>query len=190
MPASRSAAAERLSARSMSAKSSGGMPGWYPRDPSGYRERVAIVSEGQTPAEHADCRVRIAATGDVHCGRDGDREHWTAAFEGLGGRVDLILLAGDLTTHGEPEQAAILADAARDADVPVLAVLGNHDWHSNPRDEVAAALAAGHSSDGPVRALRRRGCAGAEVGVAGCRGCVGGAPGSHMPGWGEPLLRE
>jgi Icc-related predicted phosphoesterase len=150
---------------------------------------VAIVSEGQTPAEPADCRVRIAATGDVHCGREGDREHWTAAFEGLGGRVDLILLAGDLTTHGEPEQAAILADAARDAEVPVLAVLGNHDWHSNRRDEVAAAL-----SDGGIDVLDRDhrilDVAGAEVGVVGCKGFVGGFPGSHMPDFGEPLLRE
>ena len=36
----------------------------------------------------------------------------------LAGRVDLILLAGDLTTHGEPEQALVLADACRDLDVP------------------------------------------------------------------------
>ena len=42
-----------------------------------------------------------------------------------------MLLAGDLTTHGEPEQAQIVADAVRDLDVPVLTVLGNHDWHVN-----------------------------------------------------------
>jgi uncharacterized protein len=149
---------------------------------------MAIVSEGQ-PGEPAECRVRIAATGDVHCGRDGDREHWAAAFEGLRGRVDLILLAGDLTTHGEPEQAAILADAARDADVPVLAVLGNHDWHANRRDEVAAALGTG-GIDVLEREHRVLDIAGAEVGVVGCKGFVGGFPGSHMPDFGEPLLRE
>jgi len=150
---------------------------------------VAIVSEGQPPGEPTDHRVRIAATGDVHCGREGDREHWTAAFEGLRGRVDVILLAGDLTTHGEPEQAAILADAARGADVPVLAVLGNHDWHSNRADEVRAALAEGDVDllDRDHRILQ---IGGAEVGVAGCKGFVGGFPGSHMPDFGEPLLRE
>jgi uncharacterized protein len=149
---------------------------------------MAIVSEGQ-PREPAERHVRIAATGDVHCGREGDRERWTAAFEGLRGRVDLILLAGDLTTHGEPEQAAILADAARDADVPVLAVLGNHDWHANRRDEVAAALMAG-GIDVLEREHRVLDIAGAEVGVVGCKGFVGGFPGSHMPDFGEPLLRE
>jgi len=149
---------------------------------------MAIVSEGQ-PREPAERHVRIAATGDVHCGREGDREHWTAAFEGLRGRVDLILLAGDLTTHGEPAQAEILADAARDVDVPVLAVLGNHDWHANRRDEVAAALMAG-GIDVLEREHRVLEIAGAEVGVVGCKGFVGGFPGSHMPDFGEPSLRR
>ena len=52
----------------------------------------------------------------------------------------MILLAGDLTTHGEPEQAQIVADAVRDLGVPVLTVLGNHDWHVNRADEFAAVL--------------------------------------------------
>ena len=82
---------------------------------------MAIVSKGQ-PGEPGDCRVRIAATGDVHCGREGDREHWAAAFDRLRGQVDLILLAGDLTTHGEPEQAAILADARQHAQVALPGV--------------------------------------------------------------------
>ena len=47
-----------------------------------------------------ECRIRIAAAGDVHFGRDGDRERGREAFGALEGRVDLILLAGDLTTHG------------------------------------------------------------------------------------------
>src|SRR5688572_25117197 len=87
-----------------------------------------------------ECRIRIAAAGDVHYGRDGDRERAQAAFAALAGRVDLILLAGDLTTHGEPEQAAILADAVRDLEIPVLTVLGNHDHHSARADEVTAVL--------------------------------------------------
>ena len=150
---------------------------------------MTITSKGAPRGEVPERRVRIAATGDVHCGRDGDRDHWTAAFERLRGRVDLILLAGDLTTHGEPAQAAILADAVRGADVPVLCVLGNHDWHANRRDEVAAALA-----DGGIDVLDRQhrvlDMDGTDVGVVGCKGFVGGFPGSHMPDFGEPLLRE
>jgi uncharacterized protein len=88
------------------------------------------INTASRPAVDDACRIRIAAAGDVHFGRDSDRERANAAFGALEGRVDLILLAGDLTTHGEPEQAAILADAVRDLDIPVLTVLGNHDHHS------------------------------------------------------------
>jgi len=70
--------------------------------------------------------VRIAAAGDIHCSEP-LREHVTAAFRAVAERADLVLLAGDLTTHGEPEQAVVLADACRDLPVPVYAVLGNHD---------------------------------------------------------------
>src|SRR5215204_7113779 len=110
---------------------------------------MAIRSENNAGAETRDeCAIRIAATGDVHLGREGDRERWAAAFDGLRDRVDLVLLAGDLTTHGEPEQAAMVAGAVRGLDgIPILAVLGNHDWHANRRDEVVAALEAGGGID-------------------------------------------
>ena len=54
--------------------------------------------------------VRIAAAGDIHCS-EGDQERLERAFAGL--RAVLVLLAGDLTAHGEPAQAAVLARAAR-----------------------------------------------------------------------------
>ena len=136
-----------------------------------------------------ECRIRIAAAGDVHYGRDGDRERAHSAFASLEGRVDLILLAGDLTTHGEPEQAAMLGDAVRDLDVPVLAVLGNHDHHSGRAGEVAAVL----EESGVVvldRSHHVLEVCGAELGVVGSKGFVGGFAGSHLPDFGEPLLRQ
>jgi uncharacterized protein len=141
------------------------------------------------PAEPEECRIRIAAAGDIHLGREGDRERAREAFAGLGGRVDLILLAGDLTTHGEPEQAAMLADAVRDLGIPILAVLGNHDWHSGRAGEVAAVL----EQAGIVvldRSHHILEVCGSEVGVAGTKGFVGGFAGSHLPDFGEPLLRS
>src|SRR5215217_631609 len=105
---------------------------------------MAIRSENNAGSDAPDeCAIRIAATGDIHLGRAGDEERWAAAFASLRDRVDLILLAGDLTTHGEPEQAALVARAVSAVEVPILAVLGNHDWHVDRRDEMVAALREG-----------------------------------------------
>jgi Icc-related predicted phosphoesterase len=137
---------------------------------------------------HAERRVRIAAAGDLHC-RETRRREIEAAFAEVAGRVDAILLAGDLTTHGEPEQAAILADACAPLDVPVVTVLGNHDWHANRAEEVADTLhAAGVTvldRGSTVLCLDEL-----EVGVVGTKGFVGGFSGSHIPDFGEPLLRR
>ena len=132
--------------------------------------------------------VRIAAAGDVHC-RPSMRDEVARAFARAANEADAILLAGDLTTHGEPEQAAVLADACAELDVPVLAVLGNHDWHSDRRDEVVSALEAAGIVvlDPGVTVFEVRGC---DVGVVGAKGFVGGFPGSHIPDFGEPLMRQ
>jgi Icc-related predicted phosphoesterase len=139
----------------------------------------------ETPATRC---LRIAAAGDMHCS-EARRDEIRHAFEQLRGTADVILLCGDLTTHGEPEQAAVLADAARLVDVPVFAVLGNHDWHANRRDELGEALA-----EGGIRLLDRDWvvceAGGLELGIVGLKGFVGGFPGSHLPDFGEPLLRE
>src|SRR5215218_2309329 len=83
--------------------------------------------------------LRIAAAGDVHC-RESHRAEIVAAFAKLEGSVDMVLLAGDLTTCGEPGEAQVLADACAPLSVPVVAVLGNHDWHAGRADEVSAIL--------------------------------------------------
>lgn len=132
--------------------------------------------------------LRIAAAGDLHCSEQ-HREAVTGALAALAGVADLVLLAGDLTTTGEPQQAQVLADACSALDVPVFAVLGNHDWHAGQRDELVTVL-----QDGGVRVLDRDWAiaeiAGSEVGIVGLKGFVGGFPGSHLPDFGEPLLRE
>jgi Icc-related predicted phosphoesterase len=150
---------------------------------------MTIHSTGRPPGEQEECRIRIAAAGDMHYGGEHDAERAKAAFSSLAGRADLVLLAGDLTTHGEPEQAAILAREAAQLDVPVLTVLGNHDWHSNRAAEVAAAL-----EEGGVVVLDRSHhvaeICDTQVGIVGTKGFVGGFTGSHIPDFGEPLLRQ
>ena len=140
-----------------------------------------------TLAEQPSRPVRIAAVGDVHC-RESQRAEIAAAFATVAGEVDLILLAGDLTTHGEPEQALILADACRPLETPVLTVLGNHDWHVNRAAEVVEAL----RGAGIVVLERDHAIcevAGIEVGIVGLKGFVGGFDGFKIPDFGEPRLR-
>jgi Icc-related predicted phosphoesterase len=102
--------------------------------------------------------------------------------------ADLLLLAGDLTTHGEPAQGQVLADACRELEIPVVAVLGNHDWHADRAPELVAVL-----EEAGVRVLDRSWtvceAGGVEVGIVGVKGFIGGFPGSHLPDFGEPLLR-
>jgi Icc-related predicted phosphoesterase len=132
--------------------------------------------------------VRIAAAGDVHAS-ESTRGRISGAFTAIESEADLVLLAGDLTTHGEPEQAEVLADAVRGLRVPVAAVLGNHDLHSGHGDEVASVL-----RDAGIRMLDRASAVfevgGQEVGVVGTKGFVGGFSGSQLPDFGEPLLRH
>jgi Icc-related predicted phosphoesterase len=150
---------------------------------------MTIHANGRPPGVREECHIRIAAAGDVHYGGAHDRDRAKSAFAALAGRADLILLAGDLTTHGEPEQAAILAEAAREVEAPVVTVLGNHDWHANRAGELSAVLedAGIVVLDGSHHVVE---ACGAQVGIAGTKGFVGGFTGSHIPDFGEPLLRE
>ena len=131
--------------------------------------------------------IRVAAAADIHAS-DASRERVERAFAELEGEADVVLLAGDLTTSGEPEQAEVIAAACRGLEVPIFAVLGNHDHHAEQTDALEEVLAGAG-----VRLLDRE-CAtceveGFDVGVVGTKGFVGGFPGSALPDFGEPLLR-
>jgi uncharacterized protein len=132
--------------------------------------------------------LRVAAAGDLHC-REDAAQQVAESMARVAEAADLVLLCGDLTTHGRPEQAAVLADACAPLEVPVLAVLGNHDWHCNQADEVVAEL-----ERGGIGVLERQSrvleAAGTEIGIVGLKGFVGGFTGSHLPDFGEPLLRR
>jgi Icc-related predicted phosphoesterase len=132
--------------------------------------------------------IRIAAVGDVHFGQDSAgalRPH----LETLAEHADLLLLAGDLTRLGVPEEAAVLARELGDVPVPIVAVLGNHDYHSDQEKAVAEVL-----EDVGVRVLEGEGTlvdvGGTPVGVAGTKGFGGGFAGACGTDFGEPLMKE
>src|SRR5579864_8641921 len=131
--------------------------------------------------------VRIAATADLHAGPD-DAERVEAAFAKLDQCADLALIAGDLTQHGELDEARIVAEAARNHSVPIVAVLGNHDWHSDRASEIVKTLA-----EAGVIVLERAHTilplAGTTIGIVGVKGFVGGF-GNGWANFGEPLFRQ
>jgi Icc-related predicted phosphoesterase len=132
--------------------------------------------------------IRIAAAGDVHCSEENVDELETA-FRRVDSDVDLVLLAGDLTTYGQPEQAELLAGICRALEVPIYAVLGNHDWHCDQVDELVAILG-GAGVQVLERASAVQEIGGTRVGIAGVKGFVGGFPDSQLPDFGEPVLRQ
>ena len=131
--------------------------------------------------------IRVAAVGDIHVGPECGgrlRPH----FDAVGEHADLLLLAGDLTRCGEPDEAVVLAGELRGAGVPVVAVLGNHDLHADKGDEVVAVLeqVGVHVLDGSSTVVD---VDGVSVGIAGTKGFGGGFPGASGSEFGEPEMK-
>ncbi|GGZ91596.1 metallophosphoesterase [Streptomyces echinoruber] len=132
--------------------------------------------------------IRVAAVGDIHLGPE-SQGTLRPAFETLPECADLLLLAGDLTRHGTPEEARVVAREIEGLAVPVVAVLGNHDHHDERPKEVTAIL-----QDAGARVLEGEStvvtCGGARVGVAGTKGFGGGFVGRSAGEFGEPIMKE
>ena len=131
--------------------------------------------------------VRIAAVGDIHLGT-GSRGTLRPALESVGEHADLLLLAGDLTRHGAVDEARVVADEFADLPVPVIAVLGNHDYHDDRPLEIAEILAAKgvQTLEAQATVVDVDGCL---VGIAGTKGFGGGFAGHALGAFGEPELK-
>lgn len=132
--------------------------------------------------------MRIAAVGDVHLGED-SRGLLRPALDNVGEHADVLLLAGDLTRHGTPAEAAVVAAEFEGLDVPVIAVLGNHDHHSDAADEIMSML-----SDVGITVLEgssvRLDLPGGRLGVAGVKGFGGGFAGKCASRFGEREMKN
>ncbi|KUP97554.1 metallophosphoesterase family protein [Thermobifida cellulosilytica] len=132
--------------------------------------------------------ITVAAVGDVHLDEE-MRGRYRRRLGGLAGDADVLLLAGDLTKHGTVEEARVVAEEFRGLPVPVVAVLGNHDYQSDAPDAVAEVLRA----EG-VTVLEGEGtvvdCPGGRLGVAGAKGFAMGFPGRCASEFGEPEMKS
>jgi Icc-related predicted phosphoesterase len=128
--------------------------------------------------------MRIAAVGDIHCTR---QAHGTlrGLFAEASSAADVIVLCGDLTDYGLPEEADVLADElSAGAAVPVVAVLGNHDHESDQPDAVRSRLMAAG-----VQMLDGEGVEIDDVGFAGTKGFAGGFGTHGLGAWGESAIK-
>lgn len=131
--------------------------------------------------------IRVAAVGDLHAGPD-SAGSIRPRFEGIAERADVLLLAGDLTRRGTAAEGRILADELGEIGVPTIAVLGNHDHHSDQEDEVR-----GHLEDAGVTVLEGETTEvtidGTRLGIAGTKGFGGGFAGACATPFGEPQMK-
>jgi len=127
--------------------------------------------------------LRFAAVGDIHCTKESAgtlRGFFAQASEA----ADALLLCGDLTDYGLPEEAKVLVDELSAASVPVIAVLGNHDYESGTPEAVREALVAAG-----VKVLDGEAVEVLGVGIAGGKGFCGGFGRGSLGGWGEPAIK-
>jgi Icc-related predicted phosphoesterase len=128
--------------------------------------------------------VKIAAVGDLHCSRGG-QPAMNAMFDAVGEQADVLLLLGDLTDWGLPEEAHLLAGSiARAVRAPVVGVLGNHDYESGRADEVRHAL-----TDVGVVILDGEAHQIGDVAFVGVKGFPGGFGRRTLEPWGESAMK-
>lgn len=137
------------------------------------------------PAASSKPVVRVAAAADLHYGRQVSNVV-TTLFAGIERVADVLVLCGDLTDRGMPEEARGLArELNQTVKLPVVAVLGNHDYESGRVEEVDAVLREAQITVLDGDAVEIHG-----VGFAGVKGFCGGFGPHALGSWGEPALKQ
>jgi Icc-related predicted phosphoesterase len=131
--------------------------------------------------------IRVAAVADVHMDSD-VLGRFRPALEELPDKADVLLLGGDLTRHGSVDEARCVATEFGGLGVPVVAVLGNHDYHCDQVAEVVDVL-----TDAGMTVLEGTSTTvdtpGGRLGVAGAKGFGGGFAGRCASEFGEPEMK-
>ena len=128
-------------------------------------------------------KLKVAAIGDLHV-REDEPPQFAELFEEISRNADVLLLAGDLTDLGKPQEARILAEQLRACRIPIIGVLGNHDYECGAAEEVSAIL-----RDAGLRLLDGQVTEVEGVGFAGVKGFVGGFGRRMLGSFGEPAIK-
>ncbi len=128
--------------------------------------------------------VRLAALSDIHYSKS-SQGSLQPLFTEIAEAADVLLLGGDLTDYGLPEEARILAKDLAPVKIPVVAVLGNHDYEAGEEKELSRILTdvGVHILDGDTWEYH-------NVGFAGVRGFCGGFGRGALGPWGEKIIKD
>lgn len=144
---------------------------------------MATTKNGAATADGK--RVRIAAVADLHCTKS-SQGAFQPLFAQLSDRADILLVCGDLTDHGLPEEAQVfLREVTGAVKIPIVAVLGNHDWHAGKQDELDKMLTAAG-----IQVLDGDDCEVQGIGFAGIKGFCGGFGRHTLEAWGEDAVKR
>lgn len=129
--------------------------------------------------------VRLAAMADIHCGTTAP-EALRRLFVEASEKADVLVVCGDLTNHGLPEEARTLAkELSASLRIPIVAVLGNHEYESGREGEIRQILI-----DIGANVLDGDACEIAGVGFAGIKGFGGGFGERALQPWGEEIIKR
>lgn len=130
--------------------------------------------------------VRIAALGDLHYGRTTPPGSLQPLLSQISEHADVLLLCGDLTDYGLVEEARALTKELTSAiKIPIISVLGNHDFESNQQADIAIVL-----KDAGILNLDGDTCEVHGVGFAGVKGFAGGFGRRALGPWGEEIIKK
>src|SRR5688500_9794593 len=140
-----------------------------------------MVERTTSPRKH----LRIAAIGDIHVSKT-SQGIFHPMFAQISTSADVLVLCGDFTDYGLPEEAKILArELTTSVNIPVIAVLGNHDYESGHEDEIQTIL-----TDAGVTVLDGEATEVHGVGFAGVKGFGGGFGRGALGPWGESAIKH
>jgi len=126
----------------------------------------------------------VAALADLHFAKS-SRGSLQPLLASVGAAADVLLICGDLTHNGRAEEAKVLAEELSQLRLPMLAVLGNHDFHAAEEQAIAKIL-----GDIGVQVLDGDTAEVCGVGFAGIKGFAGGFGRHLLEPWGEPTIKS
>jgi Icc-related predicted phosphoesterase len=128
--------------------------------------------------------MRIAAVADLHF-TPAAYERIKTTLERVREEADLLVLAGDLTNYGKTTEMEPLLNVLVRLRLPIVAVLGNHDYESGQQDELMKMM----SAEG-IKVLDGTGYERDGVGFAGTKGFIGGFGRGVLTAFGEPEVKR